>query len=478
MIKKCLVTVSIFSFILVSKVQGENIITHQDSRSIVAPIYSWKGFYLGGQIGGFSGLTTFNYHKDNTEKWNSIDEDLLSELSGFTGGFYAGSNFDFGNGFIVGVDTDIVFSNKKDTKVFIKKKFKDLVQPTGPKDLRGTKPSSPPPYKEMLVVTPSGEEIISRSGQDKNLQKSTDSSPSTKMQASQKKEKSVYISEMVFSISPSPYRELASYRNSVSVPSQSTRQKPEEENKELIVSKSNDGNNELVIEVQQPSVPVAMVTVTTQTMPVVQSSARTKRSTDVTNKQLVIETPTMVPNSKSVTVTKSEKVIPPLPQRSSTHSLSLSSPAVRGPSMPQNVPMNAAKGEGSARPMSRKHDLVETYTHTLQQQWSGATRIRLGLAAGRFMPYIAGGISYTKVQGTFSKLIKEIGKKNISSDLFDSVETMIGYTLGGGFDFAMTDRVLIRSEYRYSDFGGKKFKKINSKYYKTNDVRIGLAYKF
>ncbi|WP_412058482.1 outer membrane protein [Bartonella sp. DGB2] len=39
-------------------------------------------------------------------------------------------------------------------------------------------------------------------------------------------------------------------------------------------------------------------------------------------------------------------------------------------------------------------------TVSFEQKWSGATRVRLGFAVDRFMPYLAGGISYTSVNGT------------------------------------------------------------------------------
>ncbi|AQX30694.1 outer membrane protein [Bartonella schoenbuchensis] len=56
---------------------------------------------------------------------------------------------------------------------------------------------------------------------------------------------------------------------------------------------------------------------------------------------------------------------------------------------------------------------------------------------------------------------------------------MVGYTLGGGVDFAMADNVILRAEYRYSDFGKQKFAKDKLELdYQTNDFRVGVAYKF
>ncbi|WP_273754666.1 outer membrane beta-barrel protein [Bartonella sp. MM73XJBT.G] len=125
-------------------------------------------------------------------------------------------------------------------------------------------------------------------------------------------------------------------------------------------------------------------------------------------------------------------------------------------------------------------DEVETLNHTFKQNWGGATRVRIGFAADRFMPYLAGGIAYGQFQDTVSVSVKDEDGSVVSSrNLTDETKTMIGYTLGGGVDFSVLDNVIVRAEYRYSDFGKKKFAKekfeIN---YKTNDFRVGVAYKF
>ncbi|EJF75404.1 porin family protein [Bartonella alsatica] len=126
---------------------------------------------------------------------------------------------------------------------------------------------------------------------------------------------------------------------------------------------------------------------------------------------------------------------------------------------------------------------VETLSHTLKQNWVGATRVRIGFTADRFMPYIAGGVAYTRLQDTISVSFKKSNTSDAnvvsSKNLTDEAKTVIGYTLGGGIDFAMLDNVIVRAEYRYSDFGKKKFAKEKLEVnYKTNDFRVGIAYKF
>lgn len=119
-------------------------------------------------------------------------------------------------------------------------------------------------------------------------------------------------------------------------------------------------------------------------------------------------------------------------------------------------------------------------SHTLKQKLTGATRVRFGFYGDRFMPYVAGGVAYTQLRSTFSKRSNVENKAvGLLDWLHDEKKTMIGYTLGGGVDFAMTDNVVMRAEYRYSDFGKKKFvhDKVEMRY-KTNDFRVGVAYKF
>lgn len=116
-----------------------------------------------------------------------------------------------------------------------------------------------------------------------------------------------------------------------------------------------------------------------------------------------------------------------------------------------------------------------TFNHTLKQKWSGATRVRVGLPVDRIMPYVSGGVAYGQFQDILSVSITGEDPFNATSDV---TKTMIGYTLGGGVDFAVTDDVIVRAEYRYSDFGKKKFKDEIEMKHKTNDFRAGIAYKF
>lgn len=126
--------------------------------------------------------------------------------------------------------------------------------------------------------------------------------------------------------------------------------------------------------------------------------------------------------------------------------------------------------------MKKSHDYVsngsavQTSAET-KLQWSGAVRARAGYAVDRFMPYIAGGVAFGGVKNSLN-----IGGSSNSSD-----KTLTGWTVGTGVDYAATDNVLLRLEYRYTDFGNKDFGlgDVNTRgSFKTNDIRLGVAYKF
>ncbi|WP_273759895.1 outer membrane protein [Bartonella sp. ML70XJBT.G] len=274
---KWLITASAFAFVSASAAHAADVVVPPSPTPvapvIVNPSFSWTGFYIGGQIGGFSSKTKMDILTNG--KNAPVHDDYLPKLSGFMGGIYAGSNVDLGNGLILGVDTDIIWTDKNDTKTV-------------------------PAYEITPVHV-------------------------------------IYVNKMV---------------------------------KDAGI---NIGENEIEV--------------------------------------------------------------------------------------------------GDKR----------SHSFTFKEKWAGATRVRIGFAAERIMPYVAGGIAYTQLQDITSISItkKGTGKVIASGNLSDETKTMVGYTLGAGVDFAMTNNVIVRAEYRYSDFGKKKFS--NDKYetsYKTNDFRVGVAYKF
>jgi outer membrane immunogenic protein len=85
--------------------------------------------------------------------------------------------------------------------------------------------------------------------------------------------------------------------------------------------------------------------------------------------------------------------------------------------------------------------------------WFGTTRLRLGWASGRLLPYLTGGVAYG---GLTSKSTVYYAATNGQFDVGDarSSTTRVGWAVGSGVDYALTDTVSLRSEYVYTELQG------------------------
>ncbi|WP_375644683.1 outer membrane protein [Bartonella sp. MR100HLJHH] len=335
------ITASVFSLISPSIVQAADVVAHEEpvhvaSEVVASSPFSWAGIYFGGQVGGFSSKTSaitrdvdiplYPDEESKSKPWIPVEKQYMPELSGFIGGFYAGVNFDLGNNFIVGIDTDILLTEKKDTKTRFQADESSVGGPgTGGSGTEGS-------GTEGSGTEGSGTEGSGTEG------------------------------------------------------------------------------------------------------------AGTEGAGT---------------------------------EGAGTEGAGTEGAGTEGKSR-KRAKLVSRQGRGLSRSVAEDKDSL-TFNHTLKQKWTGATRVRVGFSAGRVMPYIAGGIAYGQFQDILSTVITGGEPFNRTSD---ATKTMIGYTLGGGVDFAMTDHLVVRAEYRYSDFGKKKFKDEIEVKYKTNDFRAGIAYKF
>ncbi|MCX8568457.1 MULTISPECIES: outer membrane protein [Hyphomicrobiales] len=104
--------------------------------------------------------------------------------------------------------------------------------------------------------------------------------------------------------------------------------------------------------------------------------------------------------------------------------------------------------------------------------WTGAVRAKLGYAVDRFLPYISGGVAFAGADAT----VFTGGSPTVKFS-----DTLVGWTVGVGVEYAFTDSLIGRAEYRYTDYGDLDFTDVGgsgSFGFKTSDVRVGLAYKF
>lgn len=114
--------------------------------------------------------------------------------------------------------------------------------------------------------------------------------------------------------------------------------------------------------------------------------------------------------------------------------------------------------------VSAKHEL----------EWFGSVRARVGYAFDRFLPFVTAGYAFGSVQTSYMA----------SNERVSPSENVSGWTVGGGLEYAFTDNILARIEYRYTDYGDVSsylpyyYSLTVDHAYTTNDVRLGVSYKF
>lgn len=93
-----------------------------------------------------------------------------------------------------------------------------------------------------------------------------------------------------------------------------------------------------------------------------------------------------------------------------------------------------------------EQDLVTLLgTFTGKVDWQGSIRGRLGYSFGRALVYASAGWAIAHVDAELTNPLFSTGTS----------ETYNGYTVGAGVDYAVTDRIFGRLDYRYTDFGSK-----------------------
>lgn len=93
----------------------------------------------------------------------------------------------------------------------------------------------------------------------------------------------------------------------------------------------------------------------------------------------------------------------------------------------------------------------------------GSLRGRLGYAVDRTLVYATGGWAVTR--------------GFIDTPTGDEDRNFNGWTLGAGVDWAVTDNIFVRGEYRYTDYGDQKISGIKVDL-DHHQALFGVAYKF
>lgn len=105
--------------------------------------------------------------------------------------------------------------------------------------------------------------------------------------------------------------------------------------------------------------------------------------------------------------------------------------------------LGLAEGEDSVTAFSVT---PANYSFERRLDYLAAARVRLGVATGRFLPYVTGGYASGSVISTFSS-------SNTANSFTpaETTDTAEGYQLGGGIETKVASNVSVGVEYMYTD---------------------------
>jgi len=105
-------------------------------------------------------------------------------------------------------------------------------------------------------------------------------------------------------------------------------------------------------------------------------------------------------------------------------------------------------------------------------KWFGSVNAKAGFAMDRVLVYGVGGVAFAGIETS-----------QVAGASFASTRTNVGWTVGAGVDYALTDKFIVGAQYRYYDFGSEHYdvaQPFNDRDQdvKLNAVGINLSYKF
>jgi outer membrane immunogenic protein len=103
----------------------------------------------------------------------------------------------------------------------------------------------------------------------------------------------------------------------------------------------------------------------------------------------------------------------------------------------------------------------------------GTARLRLGIAMGRWLPYVTGGLAYARLESaetcpagatgnTWCATQRGYKDNHINNDTghgpyhMSDAKDAFGWTMGGGVEVALTQNLSLKAEYLYADFGSQR----------------------
>jgi outer membrane immunogenic protein len=137
-----------------------------------------------------------------------------------------------------------------------------------------------------------------------------------------------------------------------------------------------------------------------------------------------------------------------------------------------------ANGDGiidGKHKISPINGMANAYGVTAQQSYDADVRGRVGFAIDRALLFAAGGVAFGNVDTSYT------GTALPNATSFNSQR--VGWTVGGGMEYAFTNNIIGRAEYRYTDLGSASYANaktgISDKTrFESNAALLGLIYKF
>jgi outer membrane immunogenic protein len=115
----------------------------------------------------------------------------------------------------------------------------------------------------------------------------------------------------------------------------------------------------------------------------------------------------------------------------------------------------------------------------MRMNWQGSARARLGYAFDRFLVFGTGGWALAEHEATYTN------QTSLVAETFSGTQDT--WTVGGGLEYAVTDNLIGRIEYRYTPFSSVTHNSVTAfpgfgitgeQEPILHDVRVGLGYKF
>lgn len=91
-----------------------------------------------------------------------------------------------------------------------------------------------------------------------------------------------------------------------------------------------------------------------------------------------------------------------------------------------------------------------TVTGSSKQRWFGTVRPRLGVAFDRFLVYATGGLAYGDTRYTVTATVPG------AAAVMSRNDTRVGWTVGGGVEYAFTQNWSVKAEYLYTQYEQKR----------------------